>query len=61
MIDRDLEETLDLARVEVHREHAICARGLELSATNRAEIGSREADFLSCREYGNQGITAVIR
>ena len=24
-------------------------------------IGSRGADFLSCREYGNQGITAVIR
>ena len=24
-------------------------------------IGSRGADFLSWREYGNQGITAVIR
>jgi hypothetical protein len=26
-----------------------------------AVIGSRGADFLSCREYGNHGITAVIR
>ena len=24
-------------------------------------IGSRGADFLSCREYGNHGMTAVIR
>ena len=31
------------------------------SATSFAVIGSRGADFLSCREYGYQGITAVIR
>jgi hypothetical protein len=30
-------------------------------ATIRAVIGSRGADFLSCREYGYHGITAVMR
>src|SRR5581483_6126917 len=32
-----------------------------MSATSRAEIGSRGFAFRSWREYGNQGITAVIR
>ena len=31
------------------------------SATSRAEIGSRGADFLSWREYPYQGQTAMIR
>ena len=31
------------------------------SATSLAVIGSRGADFLSWREYGNHGTTAVIR
>jgi hypothetical protein len=31
------------------------------SAINRAEIGSRGADFLSWREYPYQGDTAMIR
>ncbi len=32
-----------------------------MSATSLAVIGSRGADFLSCREYGYHGMTAVIR
>ena len=32
-----------------------------MSATRRAEIGSRGFALRSCREYGNHGITAVIR
>jgi hypothetical protein len=32
-----------------------------MSATRRPEIGSRGFALRSCREYGNQGITAVIR
>ena len=32
-----------------------------MSATRRALIGSRGADFLSAREYGYHGMTAVIR
>ena len=32
-----------------------------MRATSRAEIGSRGADFLSWREYPNQGVTAMIR
>ena len=31
------------------------------SASSFAVIGSRGADFLSWREYGNHGMTAVIR
>ena len=31
------------------------------SATSRAEIGSRGADFLSWREYPYQGVTAMMR
>ena len=32
-----------------------------IRATRRAEIGSRGADFLSWREYPNQGVTAITR
>ena len=32
-----------------------------MSATSLAEIGSRGFAFRSCREYGNHGMTAVIR
>ena len=32
-----------------------------VSATRRAEIGSRGADFLSWREYPYQGLTAMMR
>ena len=32
-----------------------------MSATRRPEIGSRGLALRSCREYGNQGTTAVIR
>ena len=32
-----------------------------MSATSFAVIGSRGRDFLSWREYGNHGMTAVIR
>ena len=32
-----------------------------IRATSRAEIGSRGEDFLSCREYPNQGVTAITR
>ena len=32
-----------------------------MSATRRAEIGSRGFAFRSCRAYGNSGITAVMR
>jgi hypothetical protein len=32
-----------------------------MSATSRAEIGSRGFALRSWREYGNHGITAVIR
>ena len=32
-----------------------------MRATSRAEIGSRGADFLSWREYPNQGVTAMTR
>ena len=32
-----------------------------MSATRRAEIGSRGFAFRSWREYGNHGMTAVIR
>ena len=62
VVDRDGEEPLDLARVQVHREHAVDPGHLRgSSATSFAVIGSRGADFLSWREYGYQGMTAVIR
>jgi hypothetical protein len=32
-----------------------------MSATRRAEIGSRGFALRSCREYGNHGTSAVIR
>ena len=32
-----------------------------MSATSRAEIGSRGLALRSCRAYGKSGITAVIR
>ena len=32
-----------------------------MSASNLLEIGSRGFAFRSCREYGNHGITAVMR
>jgi hypothetical protein len=32
-----------------------------MSATSRPEIGSRGLAFRSWREYGNHGMTAVIR
>ena len=32
-----------------------------MSATRRPVIGSRGSDFRSWREYGNSGMTAVIR
>ena len=32
-----------------------------VSATRRAEIGSRGADFLSWREYPYHGLTAMMR
>ena len=49
VVDRDVEEALDLAGVEVHRQHPVDADRLEALATIRAEIGSRGADFLSWR------------
>ena len=62
VVDRDAEEALHLARVQVHRQHAIDAGRLEHVGHRGARvIGSRGADFLSWRAYGNHGTTAVMR
>ncbi len=61
VVDRDREEALDLTRVQVHRQEAVDPASWSMSATSRPEIGSRGFAFRSCREYGNHGITAVIR
>ena len=49
VVERDVEEALDLAGVEVHGEDPVDAHASRHLATIRAEIGSRGADFLSWR------------
>ena len=50
MVDGDLEEALHLAGVEVHREHAVGAGGLQQVGDEASRvIGSRGRDFLSWR------------
>ena len=50
VVDRDVEEALHLARVEVHGEDAVDADRLQASWRRSARvIGSRGADFLSWR------------
>ena len=61
VVDRDREEPLDLPGMEVRRQKPVDAGELSMSATSRPEIGSRGLALRSCREYGNHGITAVMR
>jgi hypothetical protein len=61
VIDRDLEETLNLACMKVHREDAIGARCLEQISDEARRNRLPRGRLLSWREYGNQGITAVMR
>jgi len=50
VVARLLEEALDLAGVQVHREDPVIPAASSIRATRRAVIGSRGADFLSWRE-----------
>ena len=49
VIDRDVEEPLDLRLVQVHRQHAIGAGGRSRFATSLAEIGTRGLSLRSWR------------
>lgn len=81
VVDRDLEEALDLARVEVHGDDVVAARDLEhvgdelggdgrprlvFAVLSRARshqlaVRPRSPTALTMREYGKQGMTAVMR
>ena len=45
VVDRDVEEALDLAGVEVHGEHAVAPAAVIRSATSLAVIGARGVDL----------------
>ena len=62
VVDRDVEEALDLARVEVHREDAVGARRLDhLRDELRGDPLARPGLLVLARVGIQSGSTAVIR
>ena len=58
MVDRDLEEPLDLRAVQVEREDPVRPRRLDAVGRRRgARIETRGSSFLSPLAYEKKGIT----
>ena len=47
VVDRHVEEALQLRRVQVHRDHAVDARALDRVGADAARIDTRGSSFLS--------------